>query len=62
MLDSNDSEFLSDISDDDLSLLEPISVSKKRSTNKRKWREIEQLKDKINLEKELRCYEDANYD
>ncbi len=32
----------------------------KASTNKkRKWREIEQLKEKFQLEKELRIYEDS---
>lgn len=32
----------------------------KASTNKkRKWREIEQLKEKFQLEKELRAYEDS---
>lgn len=32
----------------------------KASTNKkRKWREIEQLKEKFQLEKELRVYEDS---
>lgn len=29
------------------------------ATNKRKWREIEQLRDKFQLEKELLIYEDS---
>lgn len=32
---------------------------KASSTKKRKWREIEQLKEKFQLEKELRIYEDS---
>ncbi|MCP4988949.1 MAG: DUF3545 family protein [Colwellia sp.] len=36
-------------------------VAKKRaaSTTKRKWREIESLHDKFQLEKDLRIYEDS---
>ena len=42
-------------------LLDPISTKTKNnvsSNNKRKWREIEQLKEKFQLEKELKAYED----
>jgi len=36
-------------------------VTKKRvaSTTKRKWREIESIRDKFQLEKDLRMYEDS---
>ena len=43
-------------------VLESISQpAKAKSTpnKKRKWREIEQLKDRFQLEKELRAYEDS---
>jgi len=43
-------------------VLESISQpAKAKSTpsKKRKWREIEQLKDRFQLEKELRVYEDS---
>jgi len=33
--------------------------SKTKVTKKRKWREIEQLKEQFQLEKELRAYEDS---
>ena len=32
---------------------------KSASSKKRKWREIEQLRDKFQLEKELKIYEDS---
>jgi hypothetical protein len=32
---------------------------KATSNNKRKWREIEELRDKFQLEKELKIYEDS---
>lgn len=32
---------------------------KAASSKKRKWREIEQIRDKFQLEKELRVYEDS---
>lgn len=35
------------------------SKSKASTNKKRKWREIEQLKEKFQLEKELRIYEDS---
>lgn len=43
-------------------VLESISQpakAKSAPSKKRKWREIEQLKDKFQLEKELRIYEDS---
>lgn len=41
-------------------VLESIEQPKtKNSSKKRKWREIEQLKEKFQLEKELRAYEDS---
>lgn len=42
------------------SVLEPVDQPKAKTTNKkRKWREIEQLKEKFQLEKELRIYDDS---
>ncbi|QOL27046.1 DUF3545 family protein [Thalassotalea sp. LPB0316] len=42
------------------SVLEAVEQPKTKTTNKkRKWREIEQLKEKFQLEKELRIYEDS---
>ncbi|MCW8865679.1 MAG: DUF3545 family protein [Colwellia sp.] len=43
-------------------VLESISQpakAKATPSKKRKWREIEQLRDKYQLEKELRAYEDS---
>ncbi len=43
-------------------VLESISQpakGKKASSKKRKWREIEQIRDKFQLKKELRVYEDS---
>jgi ElaB/YqjD/DUF883 family membrane-anchored ribosome-binding protein len=43
-------------------VLESISQpakGKATSSKKRKWREIEQLRDKFQLEKELKAYEDS---
>ncbi len=39
--------------------IEKQSKSKVTSNKKRKWREIEQLKDQFQLAKELRIYEDS---
>jgi hypothetical protein len=42
--------------------LESVSQQTKRkvaTNDKRKWREIEQLKDKFQLEKELKLYENS---
>jgi hypothetical protein len=44
-------------SDDELD-----KTSSKPSNGKRKWREIEQLKDRFKLEKDLREYEPGCYD
>jgi len=42
------------------SVLNPVETQKTKTTNKkRKWREIEQLKEKFQLEKELRIYDDS---
>ena len=35
------------------------ATNRTTSTKKRKWREIESLRDKFQLEKELRIYEDS---
>jgi len=35
------------------------SKGKPTANNKRKWREIEELRDKFQLEKELKIYEDS---
>lgn len=42
-------------------LLDSLNTQPKASTNskKRKWREIEQLKEKFQLEKELKEYDDS---
>lgn len=41
-------------------ILESIDQPKAKTTSKkRKWREIEQLKEKFQLEKELKAYEDS---
>jgi len=41
-------------------ILGSLGKQSKSSTNKkRKWREIEQLKEKFQLEKELKAYEDS---
>ena len=42
-----------------LASLEKQPKAKASSNKKRKWREIEQLKEKFQLEKELRIYEDS---
>ena len=42
-----------------LEKLEKTTKSKTGSSKKRKWREIEQLKEKFQLEKELRIYDDS---
>jgi len=34
-------------------------VAKKRAKTKMKWREIESIRDKVQLEKDLRMYEDS---
>ncbi|GLX83607.1 DUF3545 family protein [Thalassotalea eurytherma] len=42
------------------SVLKPVDQPKSKTTNKkRKWREIEQLKEKFQLEKELKVYDDS---
>lgn len=42
-------------------VLDSLNTKSKASTSskKRKWREIEQLKEKFQLEKELKAYEDS---
>ena len=42
-----------------LNVLEAQAKSTSTNSNKRKWREIEELKDKFQLEKELRSYENS---
>lgn len=42
-----------------LEKLEKATKSKSGTNKKRKWREIEQLKEKFELEKELRIYDDS---
>ena len=42
-----------------LGSFEKQTKSKTSTNKKRKWREIEQLKEKFQLEKELRIYDDS---
>ena len=42
-----------------LASFDKCSKAKASSNKKRKWREIEQLKEKFQLEKELKAYDDS---
>jgi hypothetical protein len=42
-----------------LDSFEPQPKAKASTNKKRKWREIEQLREKFQLERELRVYEDS---
>ena len=48
-----------DSSSRDVRSISQPTKGKSTSSNKRKWREIEELKDKFQLEKELKIYEDS---
>ncbi|MBO9490073.1 DUF3545 family protein [Endozoicomonas sp. G2_1] len=40
-------------------ILDSFDQPKTKNKSKRKWREIEQLKEKFELERELKLYEDS---
>lgn len=48
-----------DVSNQVLESVTQPTTNRTASTKKRKWREIESLRDKFQLEKELRIYEDS---
>jgi len=48
-----------DSSNQDVRSISQPTKGSSASSNKRKWREIEELKDKFQLEKELKIYEDS---